>query len=94
MNKKQLTALLNSIVLSIVATANADADGEEPLTEEEARTLLGMRLKRVAKKLVAESAHVDADDVIWVDWTKEKTKADDSDAVADEDDDSDDAIAA
>ena len=80
MNKKQITALINSIVASIVATANADG-GDDPLTEEEARTLLGMRLKRLAKKLVAEAVSVELEDVVWVDAVKTKIKDDSDDAL-------------
>ena len=81
MNKKQITALVNSIVASIAATANADNGGDEPLTEEEARTLLGMRLKRLARKLVAEALSVETEDVVWVDAAAVKAQDDSDDAL-------------
>jgi hypothetical protein len=52
MNKKQLRALLDGIVGDVVAKANA-APGDEPaLSEGEARTLVGIRLRRLAPSIV------------------------------------------
>jgi hypothetical protein len=66
MNKKQLIALVHAMVLSVQATANADAeDGEPPLTEDEARVLLGTRLKRKARGLVADVIGCEASEVVW-----------------------------
>ncbi len=80
MNKKQLTALVNQAVQSVVATANQDTDSSEPLmTEEEARTMFGMRLKKSIKKIVAEACFCDVSDVIWVDAEAKAAAEDDSD---------------
>ena len=57
MNKKQLQQLVDAIVL---ATANA-ASTVMSTTEDEARTLVGMRLRRLSNGIVAESAGVDDD---------------------------------
>ena len=84
MNKKQITALTNQIVASIAATANADG-GDEPLTDEEARTLYGMRLKRIGKQLVADTLRVDLADVVWVDVAAKaqaEVEEDSADAIA------------
>ena len=85
MNKKQITALWHQIVASVMATDVALGDGGEALTEEEARTLFGMRLKRIAKQVVADTLRCDLADVVWVDVAAK--------AQADVEDDSDDAIA-
>ena len=93
MNKKQITALWHQIVASVMATDAALGEGGEPLTEEEARTLFGMRLKRIAKQIVADTLRVDASDVVWVDVAAKaqaKAEEDSDDAI---EDDSDDAIA-
>ena len=44
MNKKELIALLTAMILSVLATANADAEQDEPaMTEDEARVFLADR---------------------------------------------------
>jgi len=57
MNKKQLAALLAAIVR---ATQTA-ADTVMANTEDEARTLVGMQLRRSASKLVQDASGVDAE---------------------------------
>lgn len=78
MNKKQLIALIESMIASVVATANKDEDGGESLTEDEARVLLGsLVLRKQARRLVAEACHAEPEDVVWVDVApKTRSKAD------------------
>ena len=65
MNKKQLTLLVLTLVLSTMATINAqDADGEPDITEDEARTLLAMRLRKATRMLVADAAGCEQDEVV------------------------------
>ncbi len=67
MHKKQLVAVLDSMIASVVATANAEAEDNEPeLTEQEARTLLSRKLKKAAKGLVAATVGCEEDEVVWV----------------------------
>ncbi len=67
MHKKQLVAVLDSMIASVVATANAEAEDNEPeLTEQEARTLLSRKLKKAAKGLVAATVGCEEADVQWV----------------------------
>ena len=76
MNKKQLIALVNAMVASVLATANKDIpDSEPPITADQARVLLGMRLKRSAKTLVAAACGVEATEVVWVEPTVETVEA-------------------
>lgn len=74
MNKKQLALLVQTLVLSTAASINGNATDNEPdITEDEARTLLAMRLRRATKGLVAEAAGVEEDDVVIVE-AKAKAK--------------------
>jgi hypothetical protein len=67
MNKKQLTRLIQTLVLSTAASINGNAtDGEPEITENEARTLLAMRIRKASRQLVADAAGVDAEDMILV----------------------------
>ena len=65
MNKKQLGLLVATLVLSTQATINENANDNEPaITEDEARTLLAMKLRRASTQLVADAAGVETADVI------------------------------
>ena len=64
MNKKQLAAFVDSLVDRILAKANA-TEGDEPKLEEvEARTLLGIYLRKNAGSIV--------DAIVVVEETEEK----------------------
>lgn len=61
MNKKQLAAFVESIVDRVLAKANANKTADEPQLEEvEARTLVGIALRKHATSLVDEITTVDA----------------------------------
>jgi hypothetical protein len=65
MNKKQLATLVQTLVLSTAASINQNSDDSEPpITEDEARTLLAMRLRKATKSLVADAAGIDEEDVV------------------------------
>lgn len=65
MNKKQLAALVQTMVLSVASTINENAtDNEPPITEDEARTLLALRLRRLVKSVVADAAGCEEDEVV------------------------------
>ena len=67
MNKKQFALLAATLVLSTQATINGNATDNEPdITEDEARTLFAMRLRKAANGLIADTAGVDADHVVMV----------------------------
>jgi hypothetical protein len=53
MNKKQLTALINAIVLAV---QTGSTEGGLETTEDEARTLVGMRLRSLANEVVVHAA--------------------------------------
>jgi hypothetical protein len=53
MNKKQLIALINAIV---IAVQNGSTEGGLETTEDEARTLVGMRLRALANEVVVHAA--------------------------------------
>lgn len=81
MHKKQLEAISLSAVASVKATANADAEQDEPeLTEIEARTLYARKYRKVVKQLVADACGVELEDVVWVNVEPKKRtkKADDA----------------
>jgi hypothetical protein len=53
MNKKQIAAFVQSLVARIQSRANTEDTSDEPaLTEEEARTLLGVHLRQNAASIV------------------------------------------
>ena len=65
MNKKQLAALVQTMVLSVASSINETAtDNEPPITEDEARTLLALRLRRLSKSIIADAAGVEQDEVV------------------------------
>lgn len=76
MNKKQLAALVQTMVLSVAATINKNAaDQHEPeITEDEARTLLALRLRRLTKTVVADAAGCETDEVV-IEQAPVKTRA-------------------
>lgn len=60
MNKKQLNAFVDSLVERVMAKANA-AGGDEPALEEtEARTLVGIYLRKNAASIVDAITTVEA----------------------------------
>jgi len=64
MDKKQITALVETIIARIMANANADQSGDELITEGEARTLLGVQLRRNSSALVAAACKIQVADLI------------------------------
>lgn len=58
MNKKQLTALVAAIVIA----ANKHANKTMETTEDEARTLVGMALRRSANQLVCDASGCDEEE--------------------------------
>ncbi len=58
MNKKQLAAL----VAAIVAATQSHADSVMETTEDEARTLVGMALRKLANQIVQDACGADADE--------------------------------
>ena len=64
MLKKELDAIVDTMVLSVQSTANAAPGNDTLLTEDEARTLTGMRLKKTLRAFVAEVAGCDAEAVV------------------------------
>jgi len=64
MDKKQITALVESIVARIMANANANQTGDALITDSEARTLLGVQLRRNANALVAAACQVAVADLL------------------------------
>lgn len=72
MNKKQLAALVQGLVLSTQATINA-ATGSE-ITEDEARTLVAMKLRQGQRQLIADVAGV-TDEQIVIEKAPEKKRA-------------------
>jgi len=88
MNKKQLAFLVQTMVLSVAATINGNAtDSEPPITEDEARTLLALRLRRAHKGLIADAAGVEVEDVI-IEEPPVKAKAAKTDESGDDSDES------
>ena len=76
MNKKQLALLVATLVLSTQATINGNATDNEPeITEDEARTLLAMQLRKASKQLVADAAGTETEDVIVEQAVAPKKKA-------------------
>jgi len=60
MHKKAIAALLESLVKRVVAKANEAECGDEPALEEaEARTLVGIWLRKNAGKVVNEICDVE-----------------------------------
>jgi|19_taG_2_1085344.scaffolds.fasta_scaffold04337_2 hypothetical protein len=81
MNKKQLTLLVQTLVLSTAATINGNAEDNEPeIIEDEARTLLAMQLRKATKQLIADASGVEREDVIVEQAVapKKKAKADET----------------
>ena len=67
MHKKSAYSELDSAIASVAATANAQAEDNEPqLTETEARTLFLRKFKKAARKLVADTVDCEPEDVVWV----------------------------
>ena len=65
MNKKQLAFLVQTMVLSVASSINDNAeDNEPPITEDEARTLLALRLRRLSKSVIADAAGCETDEVV------------------------------
>ena len=84
MNKKQLMILVQTLVLSTAASINQNAtDGEPDITEDEARTLFAMRLRKATKTLVADAAGCEEDDVVIETFVPPKKKAKEETADAD-----------
>jgi hypothetical protein len=76
MNKKQLALLVQTMVLSTQASINKNAESDDaPLTEDEARTLLALRLRKATRSLVAEASGCEADAVVIAEPAPKAKKA-------------------
>ena len=74
-SKRDVYRVLDSIVLSITATANAGNDENEPgQADEESLVLASMALKKAAREIVANAAGADVEDVVWVEAEKKAAK--------------------
>jgi hypothetical protein len=77
MNKKQMTDLVNAMVRSTQVLLNDLAsDQDEPeISEDQARTLVGIQLRKVQKQIIATSVGCDVEDVVVYRMPSAKEKA-------------------
>ncbi len=74
-SKRDVYRVVDSIILSITATANQGLDENEPQqADEESLVMASMALKRAAKNIVAEATGVEAGDAVWVEAEKKPSK--------------------
>jgi hypothetical protein len=74
-SKRDVYRLVDSIVLSVTATANQELDENEPgQADEESLVLVSRALKKAARGIAADATGVETDEVIWVEAEKKPSK--------------------